>query len=130
MRKIIILIIFFIIIAIGVVLAGLYYWNLREGCADGRGTNYYFEKGELLKNQDIASFDASKAEIIAQSTQSCSVFTRRVKESGHWQNVKNYDQFKAYLDKYNTNCSDCLFVQSFGWPTSGEVTKYSTNEGI
>lgn len=127
-RKTIIILIITIFI-FGVGLYSAIYLVRSQGCVDGRGTDYYFEKTELTSLENISQFDISKADVIAKFSQSCSIKTYRIKANWRLKKV-NRDEFKAYIDQYNTDCANCLFVQKTGWPYSGEIFEVSSDRHI
>jgi hypothetical protein len=131
-KKKIVLIILAIIILAGIAYGGYVYWQWRSWCASGgESTQYWFEKTELLKMENVANFQATKNNSIALSTyRSCEYGTDEIKkDNNNWTRVKNRDMFDSYLKGYNTKCGDCLLGEFHGEGLT-RIQKYSNGKEI
>jgi hypothetical protein len=103
------------IFVIGVCLYAGIYLVRSQSCVDGRGTDYYFEKGELISPENMGKFDISDVEVIAKYAQSCAIQSYSVR--GNWGLKKvSHDEF--------------LLVYKTGWPYSGEIFEVASDRHI
>jgi hypothetical protein len=108
--------------------AGIYLVR-SQGCVDGRGTDAYFEKADLISPENMGQFDISTVEVVAQYSQSCAIKTYRVR--GNWGLKKvSQDEFSTYVEQYNADCTNCLLVYKTGWPYSGEIFEVVSDRHI
>lgn len=125
-----IILIIIIVIALVIVSSWLFsYFFIPLTCQDGRGINTYFNKIALFGITNLTEFSILEEDIFASAQFNCGQSSYKIKTESKLKSA-NEKSFKEYLDNLNSDCQDCVLVSKVGWPFSGEIFKYSTNEKI
>jgi hypothetical protein len=123
MRKSTLILTIFLLLAIVGAMALFYNW-LREGCDDGRGTSYYFNKTSFSDVVDMYGWlPKSEKMIIAKVTYSCEIIDYQILINGNLR-MTNSRRFEEFLNLSNSNCENCILEFKTGWPYMGRIYTY------